>query len=338
MADRQRIIDFDELRAGHGDYGPIDLPDWASGDRRVWLALPLVHIERLAGFILLERTMAPRQLNWEDFDLLRTLGRQAAGYIAEASTQAALDEAGKFEEFNRRFAFIMHDIKNLVSQLSLVARNAERHADNPAFRADMVATLQSSVGKMNDLLARLSQRSARIDSPPSPVDVVPLLAEIIVAKRLAHEPLTLSVSGKQHVVEADAGRLEQLFAHLVQNAIDASTPDAPIKVKVVRTADAVEVVIADSGCGMSAPFIRQELFAPFRSTKSDGFGIGAYEAREIARGLGGRLDVVSTEGKGTSFTVTLPAGAASARSGEPDTIAPQLTPPQLTSPQLNTAR
>ena len=56
--------------------------------------------------------------------------------------QEALANAQRFEEFNRRFAFILHDIKNLVSQLSLLARNAERHADNPEFRADMVATLQ----------------------------------------------------------------------------------------------------------------------------------------------------------------------------------------------------
>src|SRR3546814_13854417 len=79
--------------------------------------------------------------NWEDFDLLRTVGQQAASYIAEAQSQSALADAEKFEEFNRRFAFIMHDIKNLVSQLSPVARNAERHADKPEFRADMVATL-----------------------------------------------------------------------------------------------------------------------------------------------------------------------------------------------------
>ena len=168
LAERQRIVDFDELRAGTGDYDDAEMPEWAAANRRVWLAVPLVHLERLAGFIVIERTMAPRALNWEDFDLLRTLGQQAAGYIAEAAMQAALDEAGKFDEFNRRFAFIMHDIKNLVSQLSLVARNAERHADNPAFRADMVATLQGSVGKMNDLLARLSQRSAKAEVVSTP--------------------------------------------------------------------------------------------------------------------------------------------------------------------------
>lgn len=103
-----------------------------------------------------------------------------------------MDEAGKFEEFNRRFAFIIHDVKNLVSQLSLVARNAERHADNPAFRADMVATLESSVGKMNDLLARLATRAtARTAMPTDQVDLVDLLGQVVAVKRLAHPSLTV---------------------------------------------------------------------------------------------------------------------------------------------------
>ena len=77
--------------------------------------------------------------------------------------------AQRFEDFNRRFAFILHDVKNLVSQLSLLARNAERHADNAEFRADMVATLKGSVGKMNELLAHGAdpdQRPARPEPTP----------------------------------------------------------------------------------------------------------------------------------------------------------------------------
>ena len=314
MAERQRIVDFDELRAGTGDYNGATLPDWAENDRRVWLAVPLVHIDRLAGFILIGRTLAPRALNWEDYELLRTLGRQAAGYIAEAQTQAALDESGKFDEFNRRFAFIMHDIKNLVSQLSLLARNAERHADNPAFRADMVATLNGSVGKMNDLLARLSQRSARAESAPEPVAIDRLLGEIAKAKRHAHPALTLTADNALTVV-AEPTRIEQVFAHLIQNAIDASPPDAPVEVDAQRLGSDVVVTISDKGSGMSARFLRHELFTPFRSTKPGGFGIGAYEAREIARGLGGRIDVDSIEGEGTVFTIVLPA--ADARTARP---------------------
>ncbi len=309
MSERQRIVDFDELRGGTGDYDGATLPEWLEGDRRAWLAVPLVHLDRLAGFILIERTLAPRTLNWEDYELLRTLGRQAAGYIAEAQTQAALDEAGKFDEFNRRFAFIMHDIKNLVSQLSLLARNAERHADKPAFRADMVATLESSVGKMNDLLARLSQRSPRLDAAPVPVDIARLLAEIVAVKRPAHDDLSVTATGSL-TVAAEPTRIEQVFAHLIQNAIDASPADKPVAVTAERLGADVVVTIADHGAGMSARFVRHDLFTPFRSTKPGGFGIGAYEAREIARGLGGRIDVDSVEGQGTRFTIILPAADA----------------------------
>ena len=308
----QGVVDFDELRS-QGDTAPV--PEWALG-QRVWLGVPLVHLDSLAGFLVLERSLAPRSLNWEDYDLLRTLGRQAASYMAESSTQLALDDAAKFEEFNRRFAFIMHDIKNLVSQLSLVARNAERHAENPEFRKDMVATLQSSVGKMNDLLARLSQRPTRGEVHWDSVDVTTLLRQVVSVKRSAHAPLTLASgpadSSERLFIAGDIGQIEQLFLHLIQNAIDASSAEAPIDVSLAADAAEVVVRIEDHGKGMSARFIRQELFQPFRSTKPDGFGIGAYEAREIDRSHGGRLEVTSREGEGSVFTVVLPRAAAAA--------------------------
>ena len=320
---RQRIVDLDELRAGDGDYGDLAVPAWAAGDRGAWLIVPLLHLDALRGFIVIERTLARRTLNWEDFELLRTLGRQAASYIAEATTQAELDEAGKFDEFNRRFAFIMHDIKNLVSQLSLVARNAERHADNPAFRADMVATLQGSVGKMNDLLARLAQRTTERNETGAAVDLGLLLAEVVSAKARQRDALTLAHDGEQYFVIGDPVRFEALFGHLIQNAIDASDPGTMIAVTVGRDAASVVVTIADHGSGMSPAFIRNQLFKPFKSTKPDGFGIGAYEAREIARAAGGRLEVASREGDGTVFTITLPLAlliAAGARAPAPPAL------------------
>jgi signal transduction histidine kinase len=97
-----------------------------------------------------------------------------------------------------------------------------------------------------------------------------------------------------------------MVTHLVQNAIDASAPEAPVRLTLAQTATEVRIEVADSGHGMSTAFIRDELFKPFRSTKSGGFGIGAFEAREIARAHGGRLDVDSRPGEGSRFTVTLP--------------------------------
>ncbi|HEX4847922.1 MAG TPA: PEP-CTERM system histidine kinase PrsK, partial [Novosphingobium sp.] len=123
------IAEIDALRR---EPNPVHrLPDWLMADPRAWVVVPLLHFERMVGMVVLARPPHARQLDWEDFDLLRVVGRQLATYLAEQAGQAALVEAARFDEFNRRIAFVMHDIKNLASQMALLARNAESHADNP---------------------------------------------------------------------------------------------------------------------------------------------------------------------------------------------------------------
>jgi putative PEP-CTERM system histidine kinase len=226
-----------------------------------------------------------------------------ASYLAEARAQEALAEGERFDEFNRRFAFIMHDIKNLVSQLSLTARNAERHAENPAFRADMIATLKDSAGRMNGLLAALSQHHSGRAEALATVDLK-ALAERVAGHRRAQHPIT--VSGKAGITaHADAGQLEQLLTHLIQNAIEASGPNQPVGITIGGTPEAPAVTVFDTGCGMSPAFVREQLFKPFVSSKPGGFGIGAFEARKLAEAMGGSVSVTSREGEGTQFTVTL---------------------------------
>ncbi len=318
LADDGGIVNFDRLRREEGETRllaspqPLTLPDWARADPAIWIAVPLIRREALSGILLVKRSIAMRDLNWEDTDLLRTLGRQGASYIAEAETQAQLDEARSFEEYSRRFAFVMHDLKNVVSQLGLVTRNAARHADNPEFRADMVATLNSSVAKMTDLLALLGrEKDGRPTRAPTTTDMdIAEVASVVAATmRRQHPAIAVEGADQPLIVHGDLARLEALLSHLVQNAIDASAPDAPIIVELVPSASDVRLMISDHGHGMSQAFIRDELFKPFRSTKEGGFGIGAFEAREIARDHGGRLDVKSRPGEGSCFTLVLPRPA-----------------------------
>jgi putative PEP-CTERM system histidine kinase len=294
-----------ELDTGEGaDAVPPSIRAWD----QAWVVVPLPHQQRLAGAIVLARPPVPRALDWEDFDLLKAAGRQVASHIAEERAQEALAEAERFDEFNRRFAFIMHDIKNLVSQLTLVARNAERHADNPEFRADMVATLQDSSGRMNDLLARLSQHHRARTDPPVAMPLAPLLRRLARSREASH-PIEV-VSKGDPIAIADPARLETLLGHLVQNAIDASEADARVTLAIAELGDAVAIDVIDRGCGMSPAFIREKLFRPFVSSKPGGFGIGAFEARKLTEEMGGRLDVSSAEGRGSRFRVTLRAARA----------------------------
>ena len=301
-----RIVEFEALRGGWASARDKDLPvpTWLLDDETVWVAVPLLHQQRLIGLVVLAAPEYRRSLDWEDFDLLRTAGNQAASSLAEALGQEALATAHRFEEFNRRFAFILHDVKNLVSQLSLLARNAERHADNPEFRADMVATLQSSVGKMNELLARLAPRSSarvqRLEAQP----LRPIVMGAIAAKRRDRDVQLLGEASLSAIV--DAAALEQALGHLIQNALDASS-GTPVLVRVAADGPAVTITVTDKGVGMDGDFIRNRLFQPFASTKSGGFGIGAFEARSLVTAMGGQISVDSRPGQGTTFTITLPA-------------------------------
>jgi putative PEP-CTERM system histidine kinase len=202
----------------------------------------------------------------------------------------------------------MHDIKNLVSQLSILARNAEKHADKPEFQADMVDTLRSSVDKMNELLARLSQHNKTKHNPPTAIDIGEAVMNAVHSSRLLY-PVEAQL-GPGLFALADPSRVETIIGHLVQNAIEATHDGAPVKITCRSQGNQVAVNIIDTGIGMSESFIAGQLFKPFESTKQSGFGIGAYEARALALSMGGNLRVDSRPGKGTVFTLLLPSAIA----------------------------
>ena len=308
LARGERIIELDPLRHGAGDAEELAaVPQWVIDDADIWAVVPLPHLGSLLGAILLARPALDRPLDWEDFDLLKVAGRQAASYLAEARAQDALAQGQRFDEFNRRFAFIVHDIKNLTSGLTLVARNAERHADNPEFRADMVATLQDSAAKLNALLARLSANPRGRGEAPVATPLLALAERIARARRATHP---IVVTGDAHAVAlADQAGLEQIVGHLLLNAIEASPATELVTIAVEQSADYATIAVIDRGCGMTPAFVRDELFRPFVSSKPAGFGIGAFEARQLTEAMGGRISVDSREGEGSTFRIILPTAA-----------------------------
>lgn len=301
-----RIVELDAVRDHRAAENGV-VPDWLLATAEAWALVPLLHHGALVGAVLLARPPVPRALDWEDFDLLRVAGRQAASYLAEDRAGRALAEAQRFDEFHRRFAFILHDIKNLVSQQQLVARNAERHADNPAFRADMIATLKDSADRMTSLIARLSRAEPLPAEALGPVDCAALLHRAADARRAAH-PVTVEAASCW--AQAHRHRLEQAIGHLVQNAVEASPPGVPVALTATQDGPEVTIGVTDRGAGMSAAFIRDQLFRPFSSTKPGGFGVGVYEARQLVAAMGGAISVDSREGEGTCFRIVLPAAPA----------------------------
>ncbi|THC41695.1 XrtA/PEP-CTERM system histidine kinase PrsK [Massilia sp. Mn16-1_5] len=300
----QWVIDLDEYADDPDKYEGLQLPEWLRAWPRGWLVVPLMMGTELFGFVVLQTARSRVKLNWEVLDLLEIAGSQAASYLAQQNAANELMVARQFESFNRMSTFVVHDLKNLVSQLSLMNANAEKHKHNPEFQADMLETVSLSVQKMRLMLQKLS----RIDVEEKPVPLaVDQVVRQAVANKAAFEPRPrLDVRDTGLRVRADRERLERVVGHLIQNAIEATPKDGSVTIALLQEGETVRIEITDTGEGMSEEFIRERLFKPFESTKSAGMGIGVFESREYINELGGRLDVVSKPALGTTFKVILP--------------------------------
>ena len=303
--ERAWIIDVDEWRERRDAYPGLHLPDWLADEPRCWLVVPLLVREAsLIGFAVLGKPRAVVELNWEVRDLLRTAASQASGYLAQVQSTEALLEARKFDAFNRMSAFVVHDLKNIVTQLSLMMKNAKRLRDNPEFQQDMLDTVENSLEKMRQLMLQLREG----DKPhgvTSGVDLEQIARRLAAAAsskgRVLDLALQAGVSTRGH-----AERVERVLGHVVQNAFDAT----PLSGHVCLTLDAegsqARVRVEDSGCGMSEDFIQNRLFKPFQTTKVSGMGIGAHESYQYVQELGGKISVRSELNRGTTVTLLLP--------------------------------
>lgn len=299
------IIDLSEWRGDAGRYGGLDLPPQVTGEDALWLIVPLLHDEDLLGFVALTHSLADIRLTWEERDLLKTAGRQAAAHVAQMQSARALAEMRQFEGFNRLSAYVIHDLKNLVAQLSLVVSNARRHGDNPEFLRDAIATVENAVERMNRLMRQLR---AGEYTPRLQVVQLDALAKQVIAANADRRPVPeLHVEGGPFPVRAGRDRLLAVISHLVQNAQEATPPDGAVVVRLRREGGHVQLAVEDTGCGMDADFIRDRLFRPFDTTKGlTGMGIGAYESRELVRSLDGEIHVSSTPGQGSIIRIHLP--------------------------------
>jgi putative PEP-CTERM system histidine kinase len=305
MRQRQWVIDLTEKQRHPSRYGDLELDSWFETPEEWWIIVPMLLGNELYGFVALQRAPTLSTLNFEDHDLLRTVGRHIATHLKQAVSDRQLSEAQQFSTYHRLSAFLMHDLNNLAAQLSLVVKNAEKHRRDPKFIDDMIATVAHSVSRMNRLLEQLS--NATQQSTIQKVNLVAIV-EKAISLSAQRKPRPSFVPEVEPIhVQADAERLCNVLEHLIRNAQDATDDDGSLQIEV-QTADNIAAVhISDTGCGMSEEFINERLFRPFDSTKgSQSMGIGAYQAREYIRSLGGQVDVESTPGAGTTFILQMP--------------------------------
>ncbi len=300
FAEHEWVVDLTEPSDASSKLQP--LADELTGMRYL---VPLLVEDRLYGIAVLNHGVSSIPLMWEDFDMLKLVARQAAGFLALEQASATLSEAHQLNALNRLSAFVVHDIKTIAAQLQLLVENAERHRDNPAFIDDMVRTTENSVLRMTKLLAQLREQSAA--GPDEPVDVTHVVYESLKKFSLQTPAPTLESSETDLMIRVDREMLASVLGHMVQNAIDATPDDGKVTLRTLSDAAWAEVHIEDTGCGMETRFVEERLFQPFESTKGlTGMGIGAFQAREYLRSVGGDIAVSSSPGAGSHFILRVP--------------------------------
>ncbi|MDP2835269.1 MAG: PEP-CTERM system histidine kinase PrsK [Pseudomonadota bacterium] len=301
---RQWIVDLHECEEQPELLDEAMPPAWLVGTAHTWLVVPLFWHDVLLGVMVLADSLGKIKFDWEISDLLKTAARQAAAHLAQARAAEALTVARQFESFNRAAAFVVHDIKNLVAQLTLLLANAQRHKHKPEFQEDMLATIESSIARMNRMLVKLHDKPEATGAGAIKLDA--MLEEVIRSKNAFSLKPVLEIHSPELQVRADREKLTRVVGHIVQNAIEATPYMGKVGVTLARQEGWAEVVVTDTGVGMDEAFIRERLFRPFDSTKGTGMGIGAYECKAYVQELGGDITVDSQLGQGSRFTLRLP--------------------------------
>ncbi|MES0326849.1 MAG: XrtA/PEP-CTERM system histidine kinase PrsK [Gammaproteobacteria bacterium] len=303
------IININELDWRPDEYEGLVLPEWSVEVEHPWLIVPLHGIDSLTGFIVLTNPLVNRSINWEDRDLLVTAAKQVSSYLTVLMTSDALAEAKQFEVFTRLSAYMVHDLKNIASELEMVSRNSKKHKDNPEFIEDAFDTVDNAAGDIKRLLEQLRNKRAQVEKK-SIINLAVLVQEAVNNKQGQYPQPHLKLSSETYFVAAEKNRLANVLAHLIDNAQQATEDTGSIDVTVSSNETMHIVEIKDNGHGMNADFIRDRLFKPFDTTKGNaGMGIGMYESREFMQQLGGDILIQSKLGKGSTISLHIPKGA-----------------------------
>lgn len=298
------LIDLNEYAREPDRYDNMEIPEWLESLSLAWLIVPLKYEQKLFGLVLLYKAPGAIRLNYEDRDLLKTVGNHIAVHLAQEKSDRLLTEAKQFETYNRLTAFLMHDLNNLIAQQSLIVDNAGKHKRNPDFVDDAIDTIASSVQRMKKVMEQLK----RGDSNRLRKEVaVKFIASSAVDRCAGKRPVPTLTANSDIGISVNAEEFIMVLSHLIGNAQDATPEDGEVSVEIIRQNGDVVIHVIDTGGGMTPEFVSDRLFRPFDSTKGvEGMGIGAYQAREFARKLGGDLKAKSDPDFGTTLTMILP--------------------------------
>jgi putative PEP-CTERM system histidine kinase len=289
----------------------------------VQLIIPIHTKGKLWGLCLMNAPIVNKlSLNWELRDFLTLVSEQISSQLMLMQASQTLSENAQFIAFSRMSAFVVHDLKNVKAQIDLILKNAIKHRNNPEFIDDSFSTLGAMQLRLQNMLSQLANKRAdqQVDSL---VSVSRLVQDVIDNRCAVRKPVPTLYIEQDCTVFIDKDRFSSVLFHLIDNAQHATEPHGKVTVSVKQKHHQLQLLIEDTGCGMTETFIQNRLFKAFDSTKGNaGMGIGAHDALHFVEQQGGQLSVSSKPGQGTTFTLLLPLKSAVT-----------VTEPQVTAPQ-----
>ncbi len=303
------------LNTADGEYPPDPEERCFLEEAEVWLVVPLAGRESLEGLVVMGKSLADEELTYEDYDLMKAMAQQAAPAVASRRLSEELAEARELSAMAKVSSFVVHDLKNLAYSLSLILDNVEGYMSEPDFQKDMIKSIRLSVVRMNELIQKLKSIPEKYTLHPKSTDLDALIRETVRDMRGPRPSTAVRYQGESINVWIDPLEIRKVLVNLLLNALDATGEDGEIEVKLGRQDGTILFTVRDNGCGISSYFIKNHLFKPFRTTKDKGLGIGLYQCRQIIEAHGGVIDVSSEVGRGTVFSVCLPANEG--RPGQP---------------------
>jgi len=271
------------------------------------LIAPLYGDKRIIGVIGIS---AEKELTFLEKELLKLLSLQSSSVILSSRHHQKLKETEKKESIYKISSFIIHDVKNYVSNLKLLIANKDKF-ENPQFRKDAIFSLETTVGRMLALIEEFKTLRGELVMKKKEVSLYEIINEVLtqLKERLKKFEVIFDVD-KSIQIEVDPYYFHKVIFNLIVKALEAMKDEGTLTIKAELSGkEKVILSIQDTGCGMSGDFLENKLFKPFASTKKKGLGIGLYQSKMIIENLGGTISAESKENEGTIFRIILPVCA-----------------------------
>ena len=217
---------------------------------------------------------------------------------------------------------VAHEVRNPLATIKLTVQALEK-GEPDSRRRDLLISVEEEIDRLNRVVGDLLDYGRPVAGEPQAVAIGQVFrhASILTSGLADSRGVAVTVSGNPCLaVYASPDQVIQCLVNLVANAIQACEPGCQVQLKAFPSGDSVTIAIIDDGCGMDETILAQ-VMEPFFTTRQEGTGLGLSITRQLIELNGGRLEIHSTPGKGTTVSMRLPLGPV-------DAIAQQESAPQ----------